>query len=166
TSCSPTSPGRPPPPSWASSTRRRASVAVEERDPNHTSTRIEDASLGLFFERGFKSTTMREIAVACGITAGALYNHFPSKDQLLYSIMRRVHDDLEADLTLARDEAGDGPADQLRAVVRSHALMHTRSRKEARVANQEINSLPEPERSEIVAIRKRMRRMFVDILER
>src|SRR5919199_1130242 len=112
-------------------------AVLETRDPNHTSTRIEDASLGLFFERGFKSTTMREIAVACGITAGALYNHFPSKDQLLYSIMRRVHEDLEADLVAAFRAAGPDPREQLRAVVRAHALMHTRSRKEARVANQE-----------------------------
>jgi AcrR family transcriptional regulator len=140
-------------------------VAVEARDPNHTSTRIEDASLALFFERGFKSTTMREIAVACGITAGALYNHFPSKDQLLFSIMLRVHEGLEADLLAALDGAGTDPRDRLRAVVRAHALMHTQSRIEARVANQEINSLPDPERGLIVAIRKRMRRMFMDVLE-
>ena len=31
---------------------------------------------------------MRELALACGLTPGALYNHFASKDQLLYSILR------------------------------------------------------------------------------
>ena len=100
------------------------------------------------------------------MTAGALYNHFPSKDQLLYSIMTRIHDDLLADMGAAVQGAPDDPRDQLRELVRSHALFHTHSRREARVANQEITSLTGREREEIVRVRKRGRKMFIDILER
>jgi AcrR family transcriptional regulator len=40
------------------------------RDGNHTANRIEEAALHLFFERGYKATTMREIGEASGLTAG------------------------------------------------------------------------------------------------
>lgn len=129
-----------------------------------TARRIEDAALQLFFDRGYPSTTMREIAMACGLTAGALYNHFPSKDQILVSIVERVHEELERLLLDAAAAAGDDPGARLAALVRAHALFHTRYRHEARVANQEIGSLPEDARAGIVTARKRMRAMFEDVL--
>ena len=139
--------------------------AVETGQP-HTSLRIEEAALGLFFDQGYSATTMREIALACGLTAGSLYNHFPSKEQLLYTIVKRVHDVLDRDLADAVKAAGDQPREQLRAYVHRHALLHTGLRKEARVANLEIASLPEPERSEIIETRRRLRQDLRDIIER
>lgn len=134
--------------------------------PQHTSSRIEEAALGLFFDQGYSATTMREIALACGLTAGSLYNHFPSKEQLLYTIVKRVHDVLDRDLADAVKTAGDEPRDQLRAYVYRHALLHTGLRKEARVANLEIASLPEPQRAEIVETRRRLRHDLRQIIDR
>jgi AcrR family transcriptional regulator len=136
------------------------------RDGNHTANRIEEAALHLFFERGYKATTMREIGEASGLTAGALYNHFPSKEQLLYTISKRVHDILDRELTKAVLSAGDDPKAQLRAYVHQHALLHTQLREEAGVANQEIYSLPDAEQGEIVESRRRLRGLLVDILKR
>lgn len=129
-----------------------------------TSRRLEEAALELFFERGYRSTTVRELALACGLTPGALYNHFPSKDLLLLSILRDVHGRLDAMMADALAGAGDDPADRLRALVRAHAIFHTRFRREARVANDEVLALEEPGRSEIVAVRTRGRRLFEDVL--
>lgn len=134
--------------------------------PPHTSLRIEEAALGLFFEQGYRATTMREIALTCGLTPGSLYNHFPSKDQLLYTIIKRVHEFLDRDLMDAVRAAGDDPRDQLRAYAYRHALIHTGFRKEARVANLELGSLPEPQRTEIVATRRRLRLDLKGIIDR
>ena len=141
-------------------------MPAQETAPPHTSLRIEEAALDLFFDQGFKATTMREIALACGLTAGSLYNHFSSKDQLLYRIVKRVHDVLDRDLAEAVREADGAPREQLRAYVHRHALLHTGLRKEARVANLEIGSLPEPERTEIVDTRRRLRLNLKDIIDR
>ena len=43
------------------------------------------AAVDLFYEQGAQATTVREITKACGLTAGALYNHFTSKEELLAS---------------------------------------------------------------------------------
>lgn len=142
------------------------SVEAFEGGNGGTRRRIEDAALDLFFERGFRATTMREIAVAAALTPGAIYNHFPSKEALLAALIRDVHDELERALHAASREAGDDPRDQLAAWVRVHALFHTRYRKHARVANQEIYSLPEPDRTDRIEALRRMRAAFRATIER
>jgi AcrR family transcriptional regulator len=44
----------------------------------------------LFAERGFESTSVQEIVSAAGVTKGAMYHYFDSKDDLLYEIYGRV----------------------------------------------------------------------------
>jgi AcrR family transcriptional regulator len=56
---------------------------------------ILDAALVLFRERGFDSTTMRDIAAAAGVALGAAYYYFPSKEALIqsyYDVVQREHD--------------------------------------------------------------------------
>ena len=132
----------------------------------HTSKRIQDAALDLFYERGYQATTMREIALACGLTPGALYNHFASKDELLGSMLVDIHNKLEATLSEAMAEAGDDPAAQLRAYARAHGFFHTQYVFEARVGNREIGSLSGPASDEVIAIRRRAAATLRGILER
>jgi AcrR family transcriptional regulator len=44
------------------------------------------AALRLFAEKGIKATTIRDIAHEAGVTEGALYRHFDSKEQLAQSL--------------------------------------------------------------------------------
>jgi AcrR family transcriptional regulator len=141
-------------------------VAGAQAPQKGTAQRIEETALDLFYERGFKSTTVREIALACGLTAGALYNHFASKEKLLASIMLRLHEELLRTLEEGLEKVGHDPRDELHALAYRHALFHTNFQKGARVASQEIFSLLEPDRTEVIAERERGRRLVVDVLER
>ena len=140
--------------------------ALQQDSLPHTSQRIEEAALELFYERGFRATTMREIALSCGLTAGALYNHFSSKDELLAQIMTRVHVDLERTLEEATASAGDDPREQLKAYCRAHARFHTKSIKEARVASREIDSLQNGALADVISARRRSSALLRDILKR
>jgi AcrR family transcriptional regulator len=130
------------------------------------SRRIEEAAIELFFRKGFMGTTVREIMDACGQTPGALYNHFTSKDQLLYSLISAGHDRLNDVLDEALASARDDPRDQLWSLARAFALNHTGARREATVTNQEYQHLPDPERKRIVAQRRHVRGMFKDVIDR
>jgi AcrR family transcriptional regulator len=44
----------------------------------------------LFAERGYESTSVQEIVAAAGVTKGAMYHYFGSKDDLLHEIYSRV----------------------------------------------------------------------------
>jgi TetR/AcrR family transcriptional regulator, cholesterol catabolism regulator len=50
----------------------------------------------LFAERGFATTTVREIADAAGILSGSLYHHFDSKESMVDEILRGFLDRLRA----------------------------------------------------------------------
>lgn len=49
-------------------------------------------SLILFRQRSFHSTSMSDIAKACGILKGSLYHYFRSKEELMEKVIRYVHD--------------------------------------------------------------------------
>lgn len=49
---------------------------------------------GMFAERGFVSTTVRDIADAAGILSGSLYHHFDSKESMVDEILRDFLDEL------------------------------------------------------------------------
>src|SRR5688572_16399152 len=55
-----------------------------------TRERIYSAALSLFREHGFDATTMRDVAAAAGMSLGAAYHYFPSKDAIVLAYYERV----------------------------------------------------------------------------
>jgi AcrR family transcriptional regulator len=51
-----------------------------------TKTKIFDTAIDLFSDRGYERTSVREIASALGITEGAIYRHYKSKEAILEEI--------------------------------------------------------------------------------
>jgi AcrR family transcriptional regulator len=51
---------------------------------------ILDAAAGVFAEKGFHQTTIRDIAKAAGIADGTIYNYFENKTGLLFSLFERM----------------------------------------------------------------------------
>ncbi len=51
-----------------------------------TRARIERAALKHFVEQGIAETSIRDIAETAHISLGAMYNHFPSKEELAWHI--------------------------------------------------------------------------------
>jgi TetR/AcrR family transcriptional regulator, cholesterol catabolism regulator len=127
--------------------------------------RIAEAAIELFYVRGAAGTTVRDITSACGLTAGALYNHFASKDQLLYVLVRDVHLRVDGELSAALKQAGDRPACQVAAAVRLLVAQAAGQRKESRVANREFTALATAGRREITTIRRRLRDRLTDVVE-
>ncbi|QHC61068.1 TetR/AcrR family transcriptional regulator [Rathayibacter sp. VKM Ac-2760] len=56
-------------------------------------TRILDACLAQFGERGFHGTTMKDVAARADISLTGLLHHFPTKAGLLDAVLRRRYDD-------------------------------------------------------------------------
>ncbi|MFC4592092.1 TetR/AcrR family transcriptional regulator [Sphaerisporangium corydalis] len=121
------------------------------------------AAVDLFYRQGATATTVREITQACGLTAGALYNHFSSKEELLYTVVRDMHLALEREVGRAQS-AASGPVAELVAIVRVYVDQHARHRKSSRVANQEYTLLTPERRAEIVGIRRRLRDRLTGVL--
>jgi AcrR family transcriptional regulator len=50
--------------------------------PTPLRTRILEISRGLFIERGFSATNIRDVAEAAGVSMGGLYHHFANKEEI------------------------------------------------------------------------------------
>lgn len=67
-----------------------------DRSPQRT--RIVDTALELMARQGASTTTMRQLAAACGVNVATLYHYFPSKSDLLRAVIdeRGYGEDLAA----------------------------------------------------------------------
>jgi AcrR family transcriptional regulator len=139
-------------------------MAVNVRSPGDTGERIHDAGLTLFNDRGYTGTTVREIADACGLTPGAIYNHYASKEALLFAIVDRVHDEADAVLSETLRASGADPVVQLEALASAFTAFHIARPRETRVANRDYIYLPAGERDSVVRRRRRVRALFADVL--
>jgi AcrR family transcriptional regulator len=141
-----------------------AAPAPAERDPRPSVEAIRAAAFTQFAERGYPVVTVRDIMKACGLTQGALYNHFKSKDELLHDIITSTQAELERICLQAVGEAGDDPRAQLAAFVRVYVMRHCRLRVEALVANREIGWLDADRVSDIRRSRRAIRDILVGVL--
>ena len=82
----------------------------------------------LFAQKGFRATTVREIAEAAGILSGSIYHHFDSKEAIGDEVLSGFLDEVLADYRSAVS-SGTDPADVLERIVRSSS--HTLARHRA-----------------------------------
>jgi AcrR family transcriptional regulator len=80
-----------------------------------TRTKILEAALALFRERGFAEATMREIASRAGVASGLAYYYFDSKDAIVVAFYQRAQEELAADMEAA--QRGRTLKDRLSAMI-------------------------------------------------
>src|SRR2546421_2503555 len=71
------------------------------------------AARGLFAEKGFAATSRDEIAERAGVTRGALYHHFESKEAVLRAVVVEMEDELVEQVAAATSGMAPG-IEQLR----------------------------------------------------
>lgn len=122
------------------------------------------AAVETFAEKGFHASTTRDIAQAAGMSHAALYVHYPSKEELLYSISKRGH---EAILGIVRSTLdGDGsPTDRMGVFVREFVVHHAREHTRARIINYEMGALRAEHREEIASIRRDIEHRIEEAIE-
>jgi len=87
---------------------------------NNRREKIFDAAALLFVEKGFGSTSIRDIAKATGMLPGSLYYHFSSKEDLLTAVfeegVKRISERVDAALASASQD----PWERLQAASEAH----------------------------------------------
>lgn len=93
-----------------------------------TRRRALEAALALFRKKGFEATTMRDIAAEAGLSLGAAYHYFPSKDALVMAYYDWTQDEHER---RAREETPEGAdlGTRLRVLLRTKLDLLARDRK-------------------------------------
>jgi AcrR family transcriptional regulator len=109
-------------------------------DGGRTAAALREAALMLMARHGYEAVTMRQLAAEVGVQPAALYRYFPTKEDLLFTLMREHMEGLLAAWEDARP-ASPAPSARLAAFVLNHIRFHVERRRSTHVSNMELRSL-------------------------
>lgn len=78
---------------------------IGAKKSDETRSKILEAALGVFGERGFERATMREVAQAAGMALGAAYYYFDSKDAIVLAFYERAQAEMLPEIGVQLDRA-------------------------------------------------------------
>ncbi|GAA4109494.1 TetR/AcrR family transcriptional regulator [Aminobacter aganoensis] len=121
-------------------------------DGGRTEAAIRDAAVLLIARHGYEAVTMRQLAAEVGVQAAALYRYFPTKEDLLRTLMREHMEALLGTWESARPD-NDDPVARLTAFVANHIRFHVERRHSTHVSNMELRSLSRDNLTGILKLR-------------
>jgi len=129
-----------------------------------TRRRLQQVALDLFWKKGYRSTTTRDVAASLGVQQASLYYHMKTKEDLLYGIcyssLLQVVENAEAAAAIAAD-----PLEAVRGIARSHLRTTLEYQKEFSVALIECRALGTDYRAEIEGLWSRYHMMCNEVLD-
>lgn len=121
--------------------------------------RLEAVALELFWRKGYRATSTRDIAAALGVKQGSLYYHVKNKEDILYKICYASLQHVIRSVADAASAASD-PLDGMRRIVATHLRSTLEQQKQLFVSIADYRSLS-PERVEEIKIFWRDYQLFV-----
>ena len=138
-------------------------------DGEKTEAAIRDAAISLIARHGYEAVSMRQLAAEVGVQAAALYRYFPTKQDLLFTLMREHMETLIEAWHAARPGTAD-PAARLAAFVENHIRFHVARRHSTHVSNMELRALSHERLTYILRMRgtyeKELRQILRDGADR
>lgn len=103
----------------ANSNVARSQSKTEKKTRDERWDELQRAAARVFAKKGYKSTSLQELADEIGILKGSLYYYIDTKEDLLYEIVRGVLDGGMNNLQRIASEKGDAVT-RLKKVVNAH----------------------------------------------
>ena len=133
-------------------------------DPSGARGRLLHEAAGLFRDKGYERTTVRDLAAAVGIQSGSLFHHFRTKEEILKAVMVETIRLNTALMQAAMDAAGTA-REKLRALVRAELESVNGQTGEAMaVLVFEWRSLSEASQAEVLELRDIYEALWLDVL--
>lgn len=90
---------------------------ARNKHPEETVSLILDVAGRLFMEKGYEYTSIQDIIDNLGgLSKGAIYHHFRSKEEILIAVMDRMTEESNRMLGLIRDRSGISGKEKLKAI--------------------------------------------------
>ncbi len=96
---------------------------ARNKHPEETVSRILDVSFRLFMEKGYEHTSIQNIIDNLGgLSKGAIYHHFKSKEDILVAVTDRITGESNQMLTRIRDSQGLNGKDKLKTIFKESIM--------------------------------------------
>src|SRR5262245_32589122 len=132
-------------------------------DGEKTAAALRDAAVSLIARHGYEAVSMRQLATEIGVQAAALYRYFPTKQDLLFTLMREHMEGLIEAWSNARPGLAD-PSTRLAAYVGNHIRFHVARRHATHVYNMELRSLSRENLTHVLRLRSAYEKELRQIL--
>lgn len=133
-------------------------------DPNSARGRLLREAAGLFRDKGYERTTVRDLAAAVGIQSGSLFHHFRTKEEILKAVMVETIRLNTAVMQASMDAAGSS-REKLRALISAELESINGQTGEAMaVLIFEWRSLSEASQAEVLTLRDIYETLWMDVL--
>ena len=120
---------------------------------------VLEAALAVFMRTGYHGASVRDVARECGRSVSGIYHHYPSKQEMLRTILDLGVAELLTRARLARLEGRD-PVERFSLMVESLVLFHTHRQEVGFVGASEMRSLDPDTRRDIAGRRMLQQRMI------
>ena len=124
---------------------------------------IVDTSARIFYEKGYDATGIQDVADAVGILKGSLYYYIDSKEDLLYAVIKEVHDGAMEVMAGVQESEGD-EVTKLRRLIQDHILYEAKKHRKIAVFYHDFRSLSEGRAAEIRASRHAYEHFVRDLI--
>lgn len=128
-----------------------------------TGPRLRDAALSLFARHGYAAVSMRQIATAVGVQAGALYLYTSDKQSLLFDLLKSHMEALLTAWAESAPPAGDARA-RLEHFARFHIRFHAARSEAVFLSSMELRNLTAENFATIESLRRRYETELEQIL--
>ncbi len=118
------------------------------------------AAVRCFASNGYHGTTTRDIASVVGLSPAALYVYFPSKELVLYEVIRTGHVRALEWITAAELQQIEDESEHLQATVARYTEFHARHHVIARVCQYDLAALAKEHYDEILQLRHETNSVF------
>ncbi|MBC7935833.1 MAG: TetR/AcrR family transcriptional regulator [Rhizobacter sp.] len=125
---------------------------------------IIQSAAALFRHKGFKASSMRELAEEIGVEAPSLYNHIGSKSELLQGICFKIAADFTQHLQSV-ENSGNSVIHKLEQLIRFHIRIMLQEYNEVYVANHEWKHLEEPFLADFLNQRKSYEKRITQLIK-
>jgi len=129
-----------------------------------TAADLRRAALRLFAAHGYAAVSMRQIAAAVGVRAGALYLYTPDKQALLADIMTEHMEDLLAAWADHPKPEPPTPPGMFEAFVRFHIRHHLSRGAEVFISYMELRSLVPENFARVETLRRSYEAVLTEII--
>jgi TetR/AcrR family transcriptional repressor of nem operon len=100
----------------------RRSGVTTRRNPQRTRERLLQAAFQEIYKSGFRGTDLETILRAAGVTKGAMYHHFASKEALGYAMVDEIIASMTREKWLWPLQNAKNPIDALIGIIQSTSL--------------------------------------------
>lgn len=122
--------------------------------PRRRDTEVLDAAADVFYERGYATATVQDVADALGMLKGSLYYYIDSKEDLLYRLISDIHDGVDQMLEEVQAAEGLSAIERLELYVRLAMENNVRNLKKISVYYHDVDQLSDTRRKDVLRRRR------------